>query len=141
VHRDTRSRAFEAKTACLHDVMEFVRKGALEASLPELCIGHSELLIEELFLNVCRYAYPDGAPGVVIVSYCVPATGVLTVEVADQGIEFNPLETAPVDVNADLEDRPVGGLGIHLLKTLASSLDYRREDGSNRLTFRISADS
>ncbi len=121
--------------------MEFVRKGALEASLPELRIGQVELLIEEVFVNVCRYAYPEGAPGIATVSYSIPADGELTVEVADQGIEFNPLETEPVDVSADLDARPVGGLGIHLLKTLASSLDYRREDGSNRLTFRISADS
>jgi serine/threonine-protein kinase RsbW len=121
--------------------MEFVRKGALEASLPELRIGQLELLIEELFMNVCHYAYPDGSPGIATISYRIPAAGELTVEIADQGIEFNPLATAPVDVNVALDDRPVGGLGIHLLKTLASSLDYRRENGSNRLTFRISADS
>lgn len=121
--------------------MEFVRKGALAASLPELCIGQLELVVEELFVNVCRYAYPAGAPGIATISYCIPAAGELTVEVADQGMEFNPLETPRVDVNADLDNRPIGGLGIHLLKGLASSLDYRREDGSNRLTFRISADS
>ena len=121
--------------------MEFVRKGALEASLPELRIRQLELLIEELFMNVCQYAYPGGAPGIATISYRILAAGELTVEVSDQGVEFNPLETAPVDVNADLDARPIGGLGIHLLKTLASSLAYRRENESNRLSFRISADS
>jgi serine/threonine-protein kinase RsbW len=121
--------------------MEFVRNGAREASLPELRAAQLELLIEELFVNVCRYAYPDGAAGMATVSYCVPAAGELTVEMADQGIEFNPLQAPSVDIAADLDQRQVGGLGIHLLKALASSLEYRRDGGSNRVSFRISADA
>jgi anti-sigma regulatory factor (Ser/Thr protein kinase) len=65
----------------------------------------------------------------------------LTVEVADQGAEFNPLTAPPPDLTLDLENRPIGGLGIFLVKTLAPFITYRRESDWNRLTFGISADS
>ena len=121
--------------------MEFVRTGALEASLPEARIGELDLLIEEIFMNVCCHAYPDGRQGVVTLTYSVPAPGELSVEVADQGAEFNPLTAAPPDLTLNLESRPIGGLGIFLVKTLAPSITYRRDRDWNRLTFGISAGS
>jgi len=137
----TQSLTMTAQTASLHAAMEFVRKGALEASLPEARIGELDLLIEEVFMNVCCHAYPDGKQGIVTLTYSVPAPGELSVEVADQGEEFNPLTAAPPDLTLNLEDLPIGGLGIFLVKTLASSLTYRRDCGWNRLTFGISAGS
>jgi len=139
VASDTRSLALEAKTACLHQVMEFVRKGAAEADLPSARLAELDLLIEEIFMNVCRHAYPQGAPGIVTVTYWVLAPGELKVEVADQGGDFNPLMAESPDVTLDLEHRPIGGLGIFLVKKLAASLTHRRQDGWNRLTFGISA--
>lgn len=135
----TRSLTIAAKTASLHAAMEFVREGAREASLPEARLDELDLLIEEVFMNVCRHAYPDGMQGVVTLTYSVPAPGELSVEVADQGVEFNPLTAAPSTQN--LETLPVGGWGILLVKTLAGSLTYSRDRGWNRLRFSISADS
>jgi len=137
----TRSLTMAANTASLRAAMEFVRTGALEASLPEARIGEVDLLIEEIFMNVCCHAYPDGRQGVVILTYSVPAPGELSVEVADQGAEFNPLSAAPPDLTLDLESRPIGGLGVLLVKALAPSITYRRDRDWNRLTFGISAGS
>ena len=137
----TRSLRLAANTECLRAAMEFVRTGALEASLPEARIGILDLLVEEIFMNVCRHAYPDSTQGIVTLTYSVPAPGELSVEVADQGTEFNPLTAVPPDLTLDLESRPIGGLGIVLVKTLASSITYRRDRDWNRLTFGISADS
>jgi serine/threonine-protein kinase RsbW len=131
----------EANTACLSGAMDFVRTGAVEARLPEERIGELDLLIEEIFMNVCSHAYPDGQQGVVTLTYSVPAPGELRVEVADQGAEFNPLVAAPPDLTLNLENRPIGGLGIFLVKTLAPSLTYRRDRDWNRLTFGMSAGS
>ena len=125
--------------------MEFVQKGALEASLPDARLGELDLVIEEIFVNVCRHAYPVGGAypdcgqRMVTVTYWVPQPGELKVEVADQGAEFNPLTAEAADVGLNLEQRPIGGLGIFLVKKLARSLTYRREDGWNRLTFGISS--
>jgi len=130
-----------AKAESLGPVTEFVRMGAQEADLPELQMRQLELLIEEIFINISRYSYPENSPGSVTISYAVPKAGELYVEVGDQGIEFDPLSAPAPDLTLGLEERPVGGLGIFLLKTLAGSLSYRREQGWNRLRFGISAES
>jgi serine/threonine-protein kinase RsbW len=137
----TRSLRLAANTAFLHAAMEFVRTGALEASLAEARVGELDLLIEEIFMNVCCYGYPDGRQGVVTLTYSIPAPGALSVEVADQGAEFNPLTAAAPDLALNLESRPIGGLGIFLVKTLAPSITYRRDRDWNRLTISISAGS
>ena len=131
--------ALLANVESLQQVMEFVRKGAVEADLPAARFGELDLLIEEIFLNVCLHAYPHDAPGMVTITYWVAAAGELKVEVADQGTEFNPLTVEEPEVTLELEDRPIGGLGIFLVKRLAASLSHRREDGWNRLTFGLSA--
>jgi len=137
----TRSLSLAANTACLNDAMEFVRTGAAEANLPEERIGELDLVIEEIFMNVCWHGYPDCTQGIVTLTYSVPAPGELSVEVADQGVEFNPLTAPPPDVSLSLEDRPIGGLGIFLVKRLAPFISYRRDRDWNRLTFGMSAGS
>lgn len=128
-----------AKAESLGPATEFVRKGAREANLQDAQLGELDLLIEEIVMNISRYSYPEGAPGMMIVKWSVPSPGELTVEVGDHGIAFDPLTVDPPDLTLDLALRPVGGLGILLLRSLARSLIYRREDGWNRLTFGISA--
>lgn len=128
-----------AKPESLAPVTEFVRKGAREANLPELRVRELELLIEEILVNIWRYSYPEGAPGTVAVTYSVPRPGEMEIEVADQGVEFDPLTADPPDLTLDLSRRPVGGLGIFLLKSFANSMNYRRHLGWNRLSFWISA--
>lgn len=130
-----------AKAESLGPVSEFVKHGAQEADLPELQVRQVELLIEEIFVNIWRYSYPKDAPGEVTLTYSVPKPGELVVEVRDQGVEFDPLVQPAPDLSLDLERRPVGGLGIFLLKTFAATLSYRREQGWNHLTFGISANA
>jgi serine/threonine-protein kinase RsbW len=133
----TRSLTIAADTASLGAAMEFVRTGAAEANLPEGRMGELDLMIEEIFMNVCSHAYLEDTKGVVVLTYSVPAPGELSVEVADQGAEFNPLTAPPPDVTLNLESRPLGGLGIFLVKTLAPSAAYRRDRDWNRLTLHI----
>jgi anti-sigma regulatory factor (Ser/Thr protein kinase) len=128
-----------AKPESLTPVTEFVRKGAHEANLPELHMRQLELMIEEILVNIWRYSYPEGAPGTIEVTYSVPRPGEMEIEVADQGVAFDPLKADPPDLTHDLAQRPVGGLGILLLKSFARSLKYRRQLGWNRLSFGISA--
>ena len=90
-------------------------------------------------MNIARHSYPQGSPGHVSVTYSVNAPGELAVEFGDQGVEFNPLAADPPDLTLDLEHRPIGGLGVFLLKAFAHSLSYRREQGWNRLTIGVSS--
>jgi anti-sigma regulatory factor (Ser/Thr protein kinase) len=54
--------------------------------------------------------------------------------VVDDGHEFDPLAKEAPDLTLSVEDRPIGGLGIHLLRNLTDGMSYERRDGLNRLT-------
>ena len=92
------------------------------------------LVVEELGINVVNYAYEDGDEHEFSISVASDDQS-LTLEIVDGGRPFDPLEEAPEpDLDASLEDRPIGGLGVYLVRTIMDELSYRREDGHNRLT-------
>jgi anti-sigma regulatory factor (Ser/Thr protein kinase) len=135
----TQSLTLTAKTESLGAITRFIREGAREANLPEARKAELDLLVEEIFMNIARHAYPEGASGTVSVAYSVSAPGELAVEFGDRGVAFDPLTVSPPDLASDLAQRRAGGLGVFLLKEFADSLSYRREEGWNRLTLGISA--
>jgi anti-sigma regulatory factor (Ser/Thr protein kinase) len=128
-----------ARAESLQAATEFVRRGAAEARLPEDRLGHLDLITEEIVMNISWHAYPKGVNGEFTIQYAVPAEGELRVEIADQGNQFDPLAAAPPDLNLDVADRPVGRLGIFLIRAFTDSLSYRRENGWNRVAFSISS--
>jgi anti-sigma regulatory factor (Ser/Thr protein kinase) len=65
--------------------------------------------------------------------------GALRLEVSDSGRVFNPLEVPMPDLSAGLVDRPIGGLGLFLVRSLTDSLAYQRENGRNTVSFRFPA--
>ncbi len=92
------------------------------------------LVVEELGINVVNYAYEDGDEHEFSISVSSGEDS-LTLEIVDGGRAFDPLHDAPEpDLEASLEDRPIGGLGVYLVRTIMDELQYRREDGHNRLT-------
>jgi serine/threonine-protein kinase RsbW len=111
----------------------FVREGAA-SGLPADDLDRLELVLEEIFMNVARHAYAPGE-GDVEVAYAVDGPGRLFVEISDAGREFDPLAAPVPDLSLSLADRPVGGLGILMVKALTTSLQYRRDGGRNRLSF------
>lgn len=119
--------------------------GALEAftaehGLPAKVHQAAELALEEHVTNVVNYAYTDNAPHEIRVRLSCDACA-LYVEVEDDGKAFNPLTAPQVDTSVPLERRPVGGLGIHLMRQFMDTLEYRREGGRNilRLTKHLAA--
>ncbi|MGI9322097.1 MAG: ATP-binding protein [Pseudomonadales bacterium] len=92
------------------------------------------LVMEELEMNIMQHAYGgDGSAQSQVTFKSEPDK--LTIEVIDGGKAFNPLEEAEApDTDAALEDREMGGLGVHLVRTMMDELDYRREDDKNHLT-------
>jgi len=128
-----------ATLGSLQPALDFIRRGANEANLPDDRAGQIEVIIEEVLMNISRHAYPQGTPGDLTINYWIPGPGELHFEVADQGREFNPLAVSPPDLSLELGDRPIGGLGLVLIRSYADSLAYRRERGWNRLTVAILA--
>ena len=92
------------------------------------------LAIEEWVANVINYAYPKGIRGHVELTAKV-SEGILTLVIKDHGAPFDPTQHADVDVDAALDKRQIGGLGIHLVKAIMDMVNYERTaDGYNVLT-------
>ena len=90
------------------------------------------LVLEELWLNVVNHGHENGEH-VVDIEMTSEAES-LTIEITDDGKPFNPLESAPIpDVTAALGDRSIGGLGVHLVRTMMDEMRYSREGGKNHL--------
>ena len=91
------------------------------------------LAIEELVTNCIKYGYKDSASHTI--DFLLRVDGqILRLEVIDDGSPFNPLEAPRPDLSLPPEQRPIGGLGLHLLRELADEMRYERRDGTNRLT-------
>jgi len=104
---------------------------------PDTLAGRVELVLEELLVNVFNYAYPEDTPGQVTL-HCHLDDGNLIFAIKDQGVAFDPLARDDVDTSQDIDQRRIGGLGIHLVKNMVDSLTYERQDGSNVLTVAFS---
>ncbi len=110
-----------------------VTKFAEQQGWPDGTIFKIDLVLEELFVNAMAYGNPDGLVevGVTVTS----GDDVVAIEISDNGVAFNPLADAPEpEVESSIEDRRVGGLGLHLVRTMMDGLSYRREHGRNHLT-------
>jgi len=90
--------------------------------------------VEELFVNIASYAYP-GAAGEVVIRRTLQG-GDVVIQFEDSGVVFNPLTQGKPDLEADIESRPVGGLGIYLILKMTDSQTYHRLDGKNVMTLR-----
>ena len=92
-----------------------------------------ELSIEEAVDNVVQYAYEGGIGWLEAGTSLDDKSLVLTIELRDAGVPFNPLEKDDPDITLSAKERPVGGLGIYLCKQMMDSISYRYEDGNNVL--------
>ena len=110
----------------------FVLSCAQKHELSQKKIEKLMLAIEEALVNIFNYAYPDSGGNVEL--RCIEeGQDSLIIEIEDAGIPFNPLLMDSPDLNSDIEERKVGGLGIFLIKKLVDKLDYRREGDANIL--------
>ena len=109
--------------------------GEAEGLGPE-AVFSMNLALDEVVTNVIRYAHDsDGLQHPIVVRLALEQD-VLTAQVEDGGRPFNPLEAPAPDLTGSLDERPIGGLGIHLARSVMSSVEYRREDGRNVLTMK-----
>jgi serine/threonine-protein kinase RsbW len=128
-----------ASAASISVFSDFVRASAIAAGVASNEFEKLDLVLEEILINVARYAYTPET-GEVEVS-CAPAgTDKLRVEIADFGRVFNPLEADPPDLSRGLADRPIGGLGVFLVRSMVDSIDYRRDQDRNILSFTFPPD-
>jgi anti-sigma regulatory factor (Ser/Thr protein kinase) len=97
-----------------------------------------DIALEELFVNVCRYAYKgQDKPGKVRVDYVYNANpSAITVCLTDWGVPFDPLASADPLAPTSADDASIGGLGILMAKKSVDDMSYLRDDDANVLVFR-----
>jgi serine/threonine-protein kinase RsbW len=92
-----------------------------------------ELAIEELLVNIVKYAYPDKT-GNIEITFFLKDSKILVLTIIDTGIAFNPLLKTDVDISSSLNERLAGGLGIFFVRNFADDIQYHRDNNKNILT-------
>ncbi len=95
-----------------------------------------ELVIEELVVNIVNYGFKEqgsGEGGRVELALDF-GPDALTIEISDNGRPFDPFhEAPPPDLDSSVDDRPIGGLGVHFVKTMMDEVSYQRDGDKNRV--------
>jgi sigma-B regulation protein RsbU (phosphoserine phosphatase) len=126
-----------SEIARMHEVFEAF---ADEHGIPMPVTMKFNLVFDELLSNVISYAYRDEDEHE-ISTHIEFVSGRLTVTISDDGVPFNPLNAKRPDTQASLEDRDIGGLGIHLVRNLVDNVSYHRGIDKNVLTLVKQLDS
>lgn len=133
----------------LHEVQGFVVLCAEKLGASPPLALKLELVLEEMVVNVISYAYVDENEGdageleVVCSEAEIHGERALRVDLKDWGTPFDPLKKGDPDLDAEMDDRPIGGLGIHMVKEMSDEIGYAHKDGANVLTvyFKLNPDS
>lgn len=125
----------EAKVDKLPVVIDFAT-GTLTDACPPKERMHIELVTEEIFVNIASYAYPEGGGSVVIRRDGGEGAEGLTLTFMDSGVPYDPLQRPDPDLTLSAEDRPIGGLGVFLVKKIVDEAHYEYKEGKNILTIR-----
>ncbi len=123
---------FPAEINELASVIVFLEEELDKAQANPKLMVTLAVALEELFVNVAHYAYPD-SKGTVKIGIDTSGDSIV-IRLTDSGIPFDPLAKPDPDVTESAEKRKIGGLGIYMVKKSMDSISYQRQDGKNILT-------
>ena len=126
--------SFDAKDECLDAVLDFLEEELNKNECPIKASTQIKIAIEEIFVNIAHYAYPDKDGKVKIMISFNEKEKQFTIHLIDNGIPFNPLLRDDPDITLSAEDRQIGGLGIYLTKKTMDNVLYTYENKQNILT-------
>ena len=127
-------KTFPAKTESLNEVLRFVEETLESFECPMKIQTAICVAIEEVFVNVAHYAYPESVGDMTLHIGFDEVSRTITFRMTDKGIPFDPLKKPDPDITLSAEDREIGGLGIFIAKKTMDSLSYSYENGENVLT-------
>ena len=131
--RQVVTKIFPAKTEALSDVLGFVEENLEQHKCSKKKKTSICVAIEEVFVNIARYAYSD-KEGMVTLAIGFEEEGrVITFYIKDKGVPFNPLQKADPDITLPIRQREVGGLGIFITKKTMDKVTYEYQNGENVL--------
>ena len=121
----------DARMEDLDEMMAFVDGQLEEYGCPAKVQIQIEVAVEEIFVNIASYAYtPETGPATVRMRI---QDDVAVITFIDSGVPYDPLAKPDPDVTLSAEERPIGGLGIYLVKKSMDSISYNYESGKNVL--------
>ena len=123
---------FANDLAGLAQLAERVQGFGAAQRLPASLVNAINVVLDEAVSNAINHGYAPGVRGEIAVRLRC-ATDRVAVEVEDDGRPFDPLQAPPPDLSLPLDRRPVGGLGIHLIRNLMDEVSYARVGGRNVL--------
>jgi serine/threonine-protein kinase RsbW len=126
---------FQVDIGAMRQVRGFVAEFATSNALSSDEQARILLVLEELITNVAKYGYRNRAAGNAEVLLHLDAAH-LIIEFIDDGDPFDPLAAPPPDLEAPLEERDIGGLGIHIVRALADEVRYFRLEARNVIQFK-----
>lgn len=116
----------------LNVLAENIENFGEENSISPKTVFELNLVLDELFTNLVSYGCYSESHNFNIV--LILKDRVLSIEIEDDGRQFNPLESAEPEIECDCEKRKIGGLGIHFMRKMMDDIEYAWKDGKNRLT-------
>jgi serine/threonine-protein kinase RsbW len=119
-----------AQHACLPALLALIENYCLRHQVDAQTQHDLRLIVEEACVNVISHAYPPGAPGPLSLQVQAARRDgrpVMEITIEDQGAPFNPLALAVPDRTGPVEDLPIGGLGVHLIRSLSDLQHYSHD--------------
>lgn len=131
-------KSFRAERDQLGDVLAFIDAALEAADCPVKAQTTVDVCVEEMFVNIADYAYPDSSGEASVTVDIVPESGrqLCIVTLEDGGMPFNPLERPEPDTSLEAEQRGIGGLGIFMTRKMMDGVEYEYSCGLNRLTLK-----
>jgi serine/threonine-protein kinase RsbW len=125
---------FEPTTEAVSALLDQLEAYAEANDLPPGTAYQLALVSEECAANVAMHGATGPGAATYVEITVAWADGQLRVTIEDDGRPFDPLSVQPADTGLDVDEREIGGLGIHLIRSMVHSLAYERRDARNRLT-------
>jgi anti-sigma regulatory factor (Ser/Thr protein kinase) len=112
-----------------------IEKFAEVNNLADQSVFQVNLCLDELLTNTISYGFPEGGEHVIKVEIALQG-GMLVIATEDDGLAFNPLERSAPDTSQGIEERAIGGLGIHLVRNMMDEIEYQRKEERNVLVMK-----
>lgn len=116
-------------------IATFIEEVGEELDLPLSLVMSLNLVLEEAVANIILYAYPAKMNDEITI-HVAKKEQMLVFTITDSGIAFDPTQAEEADITLSIEERPIGGLGIYLIKKIMNEVEYQRIEGNNVFTLK-----
>ncbi len=122
----------------LYPILDRISQMLGEACCEPKAKKQIEMAVEEIFINIADYAYPEESGDAEILADVCRSTKMAEITIIDAGQPYDPLSKPDPNLNMEIEKRQFGGFGIYMVKEAMDTVEYKREGGKNVLTMRKS---